>query len=77
MKKFLLGLFVLFFIISVNPLNVSASSEEIALSKFNIETTIKEDGSIDMVELITYNFKKNSMELIGTYPSETQRAYII
>ncbi|APM39568.1 DUF2207 domain-containing protein [Clostridium kluyveri] len=58
MKKFLLGLFVLFFIISVNPLNVSASSEEIALSKFNIETTIKEDGSIDMVELITYNFKK-------------------
>ncbi len=28
------------------------------LSKFNVETSIKEDGSIDMVEFITYNFSK-------------------
>ena len=55
MKKFLLCFFVIFTIISINPLNVSAS-DEVDLSKFNIETTIKEDGSIDMVEFITYNF---------------------
>ncbi|WP_446897694.1 DUF2207 family protein [Clostridium sp. LBM24168] len=56
MKKFLICFFVLFSIIFVYPPKVSAS-DEVSLSKFNIETTIKENGSINMVELITYNFK--------------------
>ena len=57
-KKFLISAFILFFAISIHSFKVYASGG-VDLSMFNINTTIKEDGSIDVEEIITYNFKDN------------------
>ncbi|AJA46685.1 hypothetical protein CPAST_c05850 [Clostridium pasteurianum DSM 525 = ATCC 6013] len=56
MKKFLLCFCVLVLTFSIHSLKVLAA-DGISLSQFNVETTLKEDGSIDMEELLTYNFK--------------------
>lgn len=56
MKKFLLCFCVLVFTFSIHSLKVLAA-DRISLSQFKVETTLKEDGSIDMKELLTYNFQ--------------------
>ncbi|OBR91403.1 hypothetical protein CLRAG_30070 [Clostridium ragsdalei P11] len=58
LKKFLISTFILLFAISIHSFKVYASGG-VDLSMFNITTTIKEDGSIDIEEIITYNFKDN------------------
>ena len=56
MKKFLICFFVLILTISLVPIKALAS-DGVDLSKLNIETKIAQDGSINMEELITYDFK--------------------
>ncbi|AZV57373.1 DUF2207 domain-containing protein [Clostridium sp. AWRP] len=58
LKKLLISTFILFFAISIHSFKVCASGG-VDLSMFNINTTIKEDGSINVEEIITYNFKDN------------------
>ncbi|OAA93870.1 DUF2207 domain-containing protein [Clostridium coskatii] len=57
-KKFLISTFILLFAISIHSFKAYASSG-VDLSMFNVNTSIKEDGSIDVEEIITYNFKDN------------------
>lgn len=55
MKKFLLCFFILIAIVSFQPAKVLAS-DSVNLSKLYIYSTINEDGSVSMKELITFDF---------------------
>jgi len=55
-KNFLISTFILLFAISIHSFKVYAS-DGVDLSTFNVNTTIKEDGSINVEEIITYNIK--------------------